>query len=82
MRSRRIEPVALGGSNLATCWLKNQVKPLVENRCCASGVKGAALLLGACGKATRDNQYDASEYPEPFSCNQSHQKAAVSMSQM
>ena len=36
--------VALGGSNLATCWLKNQVKPLVENRCCASGVKGAALL--------------------------------------
>ena len=45
-------------------------------------VEGAALLLGACGKATRDNQYDASEYPEPFSCNQSHQKAAVSMSQM
>jgi hypothetical protein len=36
--------VALGGSNLATCWLKNQVKPLVENRCCASGVKGAALV--------------------------------------
>ena len=35
---------ALGGSNLATCWLKNQVKPLVENRCCAAGVKGAALL--------------------------------------
>jgi hypothetical protein len=34
----------LGGSNVATCWLKNQVKPLVENRCCASGVKGAALL--------------------------------------
>jgi hypothetical protein len=34
----------LGGSNLATCWLKNQVKPLVENRCCASGVKGGALL--------------------------------------
>lgn len=35
---------ALGGSNVATCWLKNQVKPLVENRCCASGVKGAALV--------------------------------------
>jgi hypothetical protein len=35
---------ALGGSNLATCWLKSQVKPLVENRCCASGIKGAALL--------------------------------------
>ena len=35
---------ALGGSNLATCWLKNQVKPLVENKCCASGVKGAALV--------------------------------------
>ena len=35
---------ALGGSSAATCWLKNQVKPLVENRCCASGVKGAALV--------------------------------------
>ena len=35
---------ALGGSNVATCWLKNQVKPLVENSCCASGVKGAALV--------------------------------------
>jgi hypothetical protein len=35
---------ALGGSNVATCWLKSQVKPLIENRCCASGVKGAALL--------------------------------------
>jgi len=34
---------ALGGSTAATCWLKSQVKPLVENRCCASGVKGAAL---------------------------------------
>ena len=35
---------ALGGSNLATCWLKSQVKPLVENRCCVAGVKGAALV--------------------------------------
>jgi hypothetical protein len=35
---------ALGGSNAATCWLKNQVKPLVENRCCTSGIKGAALV--------------------------------------
>jgi hypothetical protein len=35
---------AIGGSNLATCWLKNQVKPLVENRCCTSGIKGAALV--------------------------------------
>jgi hypothetical protein len=35
---------ALGGSNVATCWLKNQVKPLVENRCCASGIKGGALV--------------------------------------
>jgi PAN domain len=34
---------SIGGSNAATCWLKNQVKPLVENRCCTSGVKGAAL---------------------------------------
>jgi hypothetical protein len=34
---------AIGGSNAATCWLKSQVKPLVENRCCTSGIKGAAL---------------------------------------
>jgi hypothetical protein len=33
-----------GGAAAATCWLKGQVKPLVENRCCASGVKGAALV--------------------------------------
>ena len=35
---------ALGGSAQPTCWLKNQVKPLVANRCCTSGVKGAALV--------------------------------------
>jgi hypothetical protein len=35
---------ALGGSSAATCWLKSQVKPLIENRCCASGIRGAALL--------------------------------------
>lgn len=40
---------ALGGSNLATCWLKSQVKPLVANRCCISGVKGAALLESRAG---------------------------------
>jgi hypothetical protein len=34
---------AMGGSTAATCWLKSQVKPLVANQCCASGVKGAAL---------------------------------------
>src|ERR1700741_4005614 len=28
----------------ATCWLKSQVKPRVENECCVSGVKGAAVL--------------------------------------
>jgi PAN domain-containing protein len=32
-----------GGANAATCWLKNQVKPLIENRCCVAGVKGGAL---------------------------------------
>ena len=35
---------AIGGSNAATCWLKNQVKPLIENRCCVAGVKGAGLV--------------------------------------
>jgi len=34
---------ASGGTTAATCWLKNQVTPLRENRCCVSGVKGAAL---------------------------------------
>jgi hypothetical protein len=34
---------ASGGANAATCWLKNQVTPLRENRCCVSGVKGAGL---------------------------------------
>jgi len=34
---------ASGGTTAATCWLKNQVTPLRENRCCISGVKGAAL---------------------------------------
>ena len=34
---------ALGGSNLATCWLKSQVRPLAENRCCVAGVKGGGL---------------------------------------
>lgn len=34
---------AQGGSNQATCWLKNQVKRLVENPCCIAGVKGAGL---------------------------------------
>ena len=34
---------AQGGSNLATCWLKNQVKPIKENRCCVAGVKGGGL---------------------------------------
>jgi hypothetical protein len=45
---------ALGGSNVATCWLKNQVKPLVENRCCTSGVKGAALVETRPGSAVEN----------------------------
>ena len=40
-------PRRSAAATLATCWLKNQVKPLVENRCCASGVKGAALRRDA-----------------------------------
>ena len=28
----------------AMCWLKSQVKPRVEQECCVSGVKGAAVL--------------------------------------
>ncbi len=31
------------GGRPATCWLKSQVRPRVENECCVSGVKGAAL---------------------------------------
>jgi len=28
----------------ATCWLKNQVPPRVENSCCVSGVRGAGVI--------------------------------------
>lgn len=34
---------ASGGANVATCWLKQQVTPPIENRCCVSGVKGGGL---------------------------------------
>ena len=34
---------ASGGTQSATCWLKSQVLPRVENPCCVSGVKGAAV---------------------------------------
>ena len=36
--------MATGGSNVAMCWLKNQVRPLVENACCVSGIKGGAMI--------------------------------------
>jgi hypothetical protein len=29
---------------LATCWLKNQVPPRVEDKCCVSGVSGAGVI--------------------------------------
>lgn len=32
------------GGTSAMCWLKNEVKPAVENKCCVSGVKGAGLV--------------------------------------
>lgn len=32
------------GGTSATCWLKNEVKPTVENQCCVSGIKGAGLV--------------------------------------
>ena len=28
---------------LATCWLKNQVPPVIEDKCCVSGVRGAGV---------------------------------------
>lgn len=28
----------------ATCWLKNQIPPRVENKCCVSGVRGAGVI--------------------------------------
>jgi hypothetical protein len=33
-----------GGGTTAICWLKNEVKPAVENQCCVSGIKGAGLV--------------------------------------
>jgi hypothetical protein len=35
---------AIGGSASAMCWLKNQVRPLVQNPCCITGVKGGGLV--------------------------------------
>jgi hypothetical protein len=29
---------------LATCWLKNQVPPRVDDKCCVSGVRGAGVI--------------------------------------
>ena len=31
-------------SAAATCWLKNQVPPRVEDKCCVSGVRGAGVI--------------------------------------
>jgi hypothetical protein len=36
--------VAIGGSTSAMCWLKNEVKPQVENPCCVAGVKGGGIV--------------------------------------
>ena len=36
--------VAIGGGTSAICWLKNEVKPQVENPCCVAGVKGGGLV--------------------------------------
>src|SRR5688572_30799585 len=33
-----------GGGTSAICWLKSEVKPVVENQCCVSGIKGAGLV--------------------------------------
>jgi hypothetical protein len=41
--------VAVGGGTSATCWLKSEVKPRVENPCCVSGVKGAGLIEARAG---------------------------------
>lgn len=31
-------------TGVATCWLKSQVPPRVENKCCVSGVRGAGVV--------------------------------------
>ena len=31
-------------NTLATCWLKNQVPPRLEDKCCVSGVRGAGVI--------------------------------------
>jgi hypothetical protein len=35
----------------AVCWLKNRVTPAVENQCCVSGVRGAAVAEPKTGSA-------------------------------
>jgi hypothetical protein len=33
-----------GSKGVAICWLKNQVPPRVEDKCCVSGVRGAGVV--------------------------------------
>jgi hypothetical protein len=35
---------AIGGSDRAMCWLKNAVRPRVENSCCVTGIKGGSVI--------------------------------------
>jgi hypothetical protein len=70
--------VAIGGSTSAMCWLKSEVKPRVENPCCVSGVKGAALVEMRPGPIESSvdrfggdyRQFDVSKTPNAEACKQ------------
>jgi PAN domain len=40
-----------GSKGIATCWLKNQVPPRVDDKCCVSGVRGAGVVEPRSGPA-------------------------------
>ena len=37
-------PIRARPTTAATCWLKNQVPPRIEDKCCVSGVRGAGVI--------------------------------------
>ena len=45
---------ATGGGDSAMCWLKNEVKPPVENPCCVTGVKGGGIVESVRADRDRD----------------------------
>ena len=74
--------VAIGGTAVATCWLKNRVTTAIVNPCCVSGVKGAGLIETRPGPVEMSIDRAGADYrnfelkPDPtgLSCKQACEK--------